>query len=348
MSINHNIKKEVTASLFREAIPKMSQLDIPLTPENYHTWYEYTLGESLELNKIIDELLKDGVKFTSKVNKDLYDTFIVQAKNELLNAFQKDIKKMLGNLFDKIDGMTKSTKVYSESLEDYTAVLQADPDIEAITGLIENLIDNTGDVLESNQSMKTSLECMSEEVDTLRADLQALNVEALTDKLTAVPNRRAFDNKIEELHNSHQDEGIKFSLLLIDIDNFKKFNDRYGHDIGDMVLRYVAKIMNDCIKGGDMLARYGGEEFMVLLPSTKYENAMTVADMLCKKIASNNLVESNTKEKVKSYGNVTVSIGVVTSATEDDIGSMVKRVDKALYLAKDNGRNQVIGEAAFK
>jgi len=334
-----NAKLIKTANLVREAIPKMSQLNIPLTPENYHVWYEYTMGNSIELNKAIDKLLSNGAKFTSKVNQELYSAHIYQSPEESLSSFQQDIQKLASVLFEKVTGMTKDTQNFSSSLEKHNNALQENPDIETITRLITSLIDDTDSVLKSNYLMESMLESMSEEVTSLCDDLQALNAEVFTDLLTAAPNRRAFDKKIDELFENYHDEKQIFSLLLIDIDHFKKFNDTHGHAIGDRVLKYVASIMKGGIKGDDMLARYGGEEFVVLLPNTGYDNAVAVGNHIREKVSRNKLVDSK-----KSLGYVTVSIGVAVNAADDNVGSVVERADKALYLAKEKGRDMVIGE----
>lgn len=342
MASSNNPKLEKTANLLREAIPIMSKLKIPLTPENYHVWYKYTMGGNPVLNKTIDEMIEHGTNFTSKVNYELHKAHIYQPPEKLLKSSQQDLQKLVARLFEKINGMTKKTQVFSSSLEKYNDVLQTDPDIDTITDLITNLIDATDSALKSNQDMESMLESVNEEVDTLRGNLQTLNVEAFTDKLTAIPNRRAFDQRIDELFDSYHDDEQIFSMLLIDIDHFKQFNDTHGHAIGDKVLKYVASVMKGDIKGNDMLARYGGEEFAVLLPSTNYDGAISVGNSLREKISSIKLVDSNDQDK--SLGHVTVSIGVAVITSHDDTDSIAERADKALYLAKEKGRNKVMGE----
>lgn len=337
-----NAKLVKTANRLREAIPKMSKLNIPLTPENYHTWYEYTMESNQELNNAINKLLENNETFTSKVNSDLYYTYVKPPLEDSLKTFQQEMQEMARKLFEKINGMTVNTQNYSASLEEYSNVLQQKPDISAITELITNLIDKTDSVLQSNQYMENSLEFMGEEVVTLRDKLQSLHVEAFTDQLTAVNNRRAFDKKLDELFNHFYEKGKIFSLLIIDIDHFKKFNDMHGHAVGDRVLKYVAGIMKGAIKGDDMLARYGGEEFTILLPETNYDAAIAVANNVRLKIMDKNLVDKH--ENGKSLGHITVSIGVAVSDTNDDDESIIERADKSLYLAKDRGRNLVVGE----
>lgn len=343
MTNGSKTKLKKTAGLLREAIPRMSQLDIPLTPENYHVWYEYTMGTHPELNDAIDKLLSSDAKFTAKVNNELYSTYIYTSPEVMFKSFQQDVQKLVSKLLAKIDGMAKTTQNFSGTLEKYNSVLQEEPDIDTITGLITNLIDETGSVLEENQSMGSMLDSMNEEVDALKDNLQELSTEALTDKLTGIPNRRAFDKRIDDFLEIYEDEGEKFSILLLDIDHFKKFNDTYGHAVGDKVLTYVASILKGAVKGDDMVARYGGEEFVILLPETPYAGALAVGENVREKVASKHLVEGAEQDK-KDYGYVTISVGAAVIRSGDSIDVVIERADKSMYIAKERGRNQVIGE----
>ena len=131
-------------------------------------------------------------------------------------------------------------------------------------------------------------------------------------------------------------------LLLIDIDYFKKFNDKYGHIVGDEVLKFVTKKIKEMIKGGDFLARFGGEEFAIILPRTSLSDAETVAE---------NIRLFFTKAKLKStassksLGGITISTGVACYRPGEPLEDFLDRSDKALYLAKDTGRNRVVTES---
>lgn len=327
--------------ILREVIPRMSQLEVPITPENYHVWYEYLQGENTDLKKEIDGLLASREKFTSKVNHALYARHIYKSPEELLSSYQQDVQKLVKSLVKRIKGMTENTQQFSGSLEKYQNVLQEDPDVDTITDLIGHLIDETGSVLQSNQSMENMLHSMNKEVDVLKGNLETMNTAALTDQLTNIPNRRAFDNTINDLLADYAVEQRIFSVLLIDIDHFKAFNDTHGHAVGDQVLRYVAGTLKGGIKGVDMVSRFGGEEFVVLLPDTVYQGAMAVANNLRERVASSKLVSGS---ESKSLGHVTASIGVAMISADDDAASIIERADKGLYRAKDDGRNLVRGE----
>jgi diguanylate cyclase len=140
-------------------------------------------------------------------------------------------------------------------------------------------------------------------------------------------------------------KGVVFSVLLTDIDHFKKFNDTFGHLTGDQVLRLVALALKNNLKGQDVAARYGGEEFAVLLPKTGLAAAETVANHIRTAVMSKELLRRSTNE---SLGRVTISLGVATWKAGDTVPSLLERADMCLYSAKHAGRNCVVTESSIK
>ena len=163
----------------------------------------------------------------------------------------------------------------------------------------------------------------------------------MKDPLTRVFNRAGFDKAIERLCADSHNHEKSLSLLFADIDYFKRFNDTFGHQTGDQVLRLVAEVMNSNIRGGDILARYGGEEFAILLPDAKLENATMLAERIRRAVEGRNLKKRRTNEDL---GSITMSVGVSTFQQNDTIETFIERADQCLYIAKDLGRNQVIHE----
>ncbi len=156
--------------------------------------------------------------------------------------------------------------------------------------------------------------------------------EARTDVLTGLGNRRAFDSDCHQWQAAWQ-TGRTFSLLLIDVDRFKSFNDRYGHQAGDEMLRAVARVLSEQTAETGTAIRYGGEEFTVVLPDTNFAQAMTLAETIRERIATQNVAYRS------CVLNVTVSIGIATTRPDDTADSLVIRADEQLYLAKAAGRN---------
>lgn len=159
---------------------------------------------------------------------------------------------------------------------------------------------------------------------------------ATTDSLTGLANRRHFMQSAEhELHRANRYQR-PMSMLMVDADHFKKVNDTYGHDVGDIVLTALARNLRQSARKQDIVARLGGEEFALLLPETPHDKAMEMAERLRARIADNQI---NTGTEILS---ITVSIGVATYMNDgDSISRLIKRADDGLYEAKQSGRNKV-------
>ncbi|MDA7818210.1 GGDEF domain-containing protein [Sulfurimonas sp.] len=171
----------------------------------------------------------------------------------------------------------------------------------------------------------------------LMMQYQSLSKLALTDPLTGINNRRGFYHVTESIIPSSNRANKCFSVVTIDIDLFKKVNDTYGHDTGDMVLKEFANILKSNSRNNDISARFGGEEFSILLPETDKENAIMVAEKLRKAIETTDIKIDDTTSI-----NITASFGIATKCNEINIDSMMKEADKALYKAKFMGRNVVV------
>ena len=185
-----------------------------------------------------------------------------------------------------------------------------------------------------NQAL-VKLEQLHLEIEKKQIELMDMNtvlVElSVTDKLTGLKNRRFFQEKLEEHIALYRETGIIFSLLILDIDYFKKVNDTYGHQVGDEVLAQLAHILQTQTREVDIAARYGGEEFVVILPNTEIAESKVIAERL------RQIVEL----AQWTIGSITVSIGIATFTEQDSDTTILKGADQALYVSKENGRNRV-------
>lgn len=163
---------------------------------------------------------------------------------------------------------------------------------------------------------------------------------AVTDGLTGLYNHRFFQEQMIGQIQNYQRYETPFSLILIDIDFFKKFNDKYGHQSGDAVLKQVALMIKSCVRSTDISCRYGGEEMSVILTNTNKEEAIITANKICETVR-NTEVTLATGDKA----NVTISVGVASAPLNGlEVQKLIEYCDKCLYKAKENGRNQVISE----
>jgi two-component system cell cycle response regulator len=166
--------------------------------------------------------------------------------------------------------------------------------------------------------------------------MEKLQKLAITDGLTKLYNSRSFYSQLELEVDRFNRYKHPLSLLLLDIDNFKEYNDNYGHLEGDKVLVRFSQIIKSCLRANDSAYRYGGEEFTVILPETTGEEAKTVAQRIRATLEAENFIPEPNKKAT-----ITISIGVTQCCAKEELSSFIRRADKAMYLSKQNGRNRV-------
>ena len=187
--------------------------------------------------------------------------------------------------------------------------------------------------------MSSKMIVVKNEAEAMRKRSQEVELESLCDNLTGLYNRKSYDQKIEETLANLARYNVPSSLLICDIDNFKKINDNFGHHIGDLTLKKVSQIFKKKLRKNDFIARYGGDEFLCILPHTMLEEAKKVAEEIQSYIDGASFTFKGKKVPV------TISIGVSTFKNGDDALTIFERADVSLYMAKNSGRNLVKTEA---
>lgn len=214
--------------------------------------------------------------------------------------------------------------------------------IEQIAADLRDATGNTPDdvlkaaarILIANRRLQQDLSAAQKEIQRQHQEVASLVAEARTDTLTGLPNRRSFDEDLARRFDQWKRHQIPLSLLMVDVDCFKKLNDTHGHQTGDDALRLLAGALRKSLREMDLAARFGGEEFAVLLPGTRLKDATTVAERLRASVA---------KECFRCGGKdlrITVSLGLASVLADDEAQALVKRADDALYAAKNAGRNR--------
>lgn len=188
-------------------------------------------------------------------------------------------------------------------------------------------------LLEANKILQQNLAQANAEINAQKQQLESYMVEALTDPLTGLANRRKFDQELELRFSQWRREGNPLSLAFLDVDHFKRLNDEHGHQAGDSVLSQVADILARNVRQMDLVARYGGEEFSMILPGTTLEEAKKVTDRLRAAIEDHNFPYGGKNLSAQ------VSAGLAEAMLTNDASVLVRRADEALYAAKQAGRN---------
>jgi len=334
---------ERTLAFAEIAVGQMKALRQPAYPRNYEIWYAYATGYNPSLNQSINETLARNGGTLSATDLDLiYETYLSPTRvSDRLDNVGSRVVEEIDQVMAMIDTALGSTSQYSKSLTHATRDLGGAQDREGLRNIIESLVVATRSMEENNSRLETSLKASKHEIHQLQANLEAVRNESLTDPLTALANRKYFDNALEKLIAQSRASGEPLAFLLADIDHFKVFNDTYGHLTGDQVLRLVAMALKQNVKGQDIAARYGGEEFAIILPNTTLRSAVTVADHIRRAVMTKELMKRSTGEHL---GRITVSVGAAVLREDDSIPSLIERADNALYAAKRYGRNRVMCE----
>ena len=323
---------------------------------------EFIKNFSLDLEEIKSDEFKDGIcqlsqKFSTEKklrnirsrferDKDYISEYIELHKNYLTDRENelKDIIEILTNAMVTLDTENQqyNQKILqqSEKIEQITFL----DDIKKIKQALIEEIEQIRETVKQKQSRDSiKLDSLAKQVHTLNHQLEKVRAESLTDGLTGAYNRKAFDDRMAVRVAENALPQAAFSLLMLDIDDFKHINDTYGHQTGDRVILAVINKCNQSIRGEDFLARYGGEEFAIILPGASLKNAVKKANHICKSIAGTNYrLDDVAGSQTLS---VTISIGVSSLQPNDSVATVTQRADQALYAAKHAGKNCVYSEA---
>ncbi len=259
-------------------------------------------------------------------------------------AREKEFVGALGVIVKLVETHLKANTTYSDSLESANrdlAFLERPDQVRAVVTL---LIDENDKMRGKLEELSEGLEASRSQVAALRSDLAEVTEISMRDPLTLLGNRRFFDTNLsKEVAEAHE-ENSDICLALGDIDEFKKVNDKFGHQVGDMVLKRFGELLSKNIEGRDVAARYGGEEFAIIFPCTTLQDATHIVDRIRAQLAAKQWMMSSNGQKL---GTITASFGLAQLRPNEEARSLLKRADAKLYEAKVAGRNRIeIDEAA--
>ncbi len=323
------------------AFDLLKRSTIPPYPQFYELLYTYASGVNPSLNNRINAIFRNGVAPSQDLAETLYNEFLKSDANERMSSVSERMHARIESVHEAIDAAMTTANAYSGSLQSASGDLEGDLGDEAMRALAAKLLAETRRMQDTNRELERKLEASRDDITALQRDLDDVRRESMLDPLTKIANRKSFDDGLADAIADYEKTAAPLSLLLVDIDHFKSFNDTYGHQTGDQVLRLVAMTLKSNIKGKDLVARYGGEEFVAVLPYTDLQGAMILAENIRKAIQAKELLKRSTNEKL---GRITASFGVAQFAPSDNAMSFIERADQCLYAAKRAGRNRVVGE----
>jgi diguanylate cyclase len=334
MSVEELVKTRAIAASAMESLEKFA---IPATPANYAIWYEYHAMQSPNLKRTIDVLISNGASFDESTLQDLYATFFSTAKEaQAVRETSALALKTLQEIVGVADFASDDAHQFGATLRGI-ASKHLGESLGNLKNLIENLVDESKNMAGRTDYVGLRMRESAGKIEALERNLEEAIRDASLDGLTGVANRKTFDATIRKTAAEAMNTGDDLSLLMIDIDHFKRVNDTWGHQTGDSVLRHLAKTVQKAVRGGDHVARYGGEEFAVILPRTNAGAALNVAQNIRQALAREPLLLALNPPMTP----ITVSIGAACYEPGDPLTEWVGRTDAALYHAKKEGRNRV-------
>ncbi len=323
-----------------QAIQRIQDEGLPASPEIYELFFVYYSGVSSEVTRSIDIMVNQNFELTAERCMELYRRYLDDdLTKQALNKAEQIVGDTLNGVDQIMDNFKISNKHFFGSMEHINADVLDAVDVKQFKSLLASIIKEAQRMVTENHVLEKKLEKSSITMQQLKREMEEIRAEAYTDSLTGIPNRKKFDLEVVRLVAEAREEATPLSIIFIDIDHFKSFNDTYGHQIGDQVLRLVARAFRDSLKGQDFFCRYGGEEFVIILPKTPLKGAAHIADILRQSIKNKDIKNKATNEKLTS---VTISSGVAELRNDEEIDKWVSRADNALYRAKKQGRNCVI------
>jgi diguanylate cyclase len=336
--------RERTFALAERANALMRQYGPSATPRAYTVWYTYVAGLHPKINEAITDLMAKGSLAEDEIDA-LYETHL--DGHRLARAADHTSRTVLAeiaSLMEALDLSLGSTAQHGESLRTLLNDLDGSGlDRDRVLEIVGALVATTREVADSNRVLETRMRESRNEIEALRETLEATRRESLTDPLTGLANRKQFEESLHNLVEESVAERTPASLIVIDVDSFKRFNDLYGHLTGDQVLRLVGAVMRENVAAGVTLARFGGEEFAILLPGLGRLQARAIAEKVRTSVMTRELVKRTTGE---ALGKVTISLGVAAVRPSDTAVSLLERADQCMFRAKREGRNRTVDDGS--
>lgn len=322
----------------KQTVPLLVKHKISAVPTNYALWYTYVSNESPSLNEKLDEAVGDDLPLSDMKAKDLYRSYVSDTAEVTAWGLRQSLEGMMIELSQSLKDTKSDTqeykKVMDSCIDDLSKVEKEGWSVEEVLGLVRNMVKESQIIRQSTISFNGALANAEIEITRLKSQLEVSQQEAMYDALTGLCNRRYFDSEVASKTNLET-----VSLCLIDIDHFKKINDNYGHQMGDLVLKAVSKKLQSCCRDNAQVFRYGGEEFAVILPNFDVKRARHMADVMRRTVEK---VMVKDRRSGESLGDITVSAGVAQLQPKENQESLIERTDKLLYEAKRLGRNRVM------
>ncbi|KQS56316.1 diguanylate cyclase [Brevundimonas sp. Leaf363] len=325
--------------LVRRVVDDMETANVWPTPLNFELWLHYFSEPEGLLGREIKRLLTANEPFTEAVAEMLAAEYLPRGRlsDEIRDAGAV-LDRELNSVAEAIASAHRTHADYGETLADAASSMANVDGGAGLKKLVSGLANATRKVQRENANLEKRLENSTNEVTRLREHLEQVRRDAMTDALTNLANRKAFDETLAKACVEADKTGLPVCLAVVDIDHFKRFNDTWGHQTGDQVLRYVASVLGRVARNPRTAARYGGEEFAMIFPGEVAREVETCLNAIREEVGTRALRRRSTNDEL---GAVTISAGFAQRIQGETASALLERADEALYASKRGGRNRV-------
>ncbi len=325
--------------LARRAVEEMERAGVWPTPLNFELWLHYIGDPDSALGQEMTRLLGAGDAFTEGTAEMLAAEYLPRGRlSEEIRDAGAVLNRELSTVSEAIAKAQRSQADYGKTLAGASAHLEGVAEPQALLSVVAELTQATTVVQKENATLERRLETSTKEVARLREHLEQVRRDAMTDALTNLANRKAFDEELLRACDEAEKSRKPMTLAVLDIDHFKRFNDTWGHQTGDQVLRYVASVIGRISKTPRVAARYGGEEFAIIFPNEAASLVEVALNQIREEVGTRALRRRSTNDEL---GAVTLSAGLAQRRPGETGSSLLDRADEALYASKRSGRNKV-------
>ena len=315
---------------------------IAARPRNYEVWFTYCSSGKPLLNQRLDAILKSDRTITPGLLDQLHREFFATGVDVLaVRDGSGELQQIATEMADRVSADRGIVETLAHALGNWSSSVRPAPTLEELQSAAATLGSTSAQAGDRLGALEKLFTASIERIGDLKEKLTKAEQDATLDALTGLANRRSFDAQLLRAARQATVGKSRLSLAILDVDHFKRFNDTYGHTLGDQVLRLIARILTENTKGRDTAARYGGEEFAIILPDTALNDGVTVAEHIRTILGRRPVINRVSGQRL---GVVTCSIGVAQYRPGEPVGELVNRADQSLYRAKREGRNTVRAE----